>query len=172
METQQPKTGKFAFQYGLLLAGISIVFSLMLYFMDMHLEQNIVFSIIGITIMAVIILLGILAFKKANGGFITLGQAIRTGLGIAALSGVIILIYNFIFAYAIEPEFPEQVMEMRRQQMVEAGKLTPEQIQQQGEMGIRYFWIGFLVILIVHILIGLVISLIEGLIVKKSRPDY
>lgn len=172
METQQPKTGKFALNYGILLGAISIVFSLMIYFMDMHLQQNTVLSIIGIAIMVGVILMGMVAYKKANSGFITLGQAVKTGLGIAAVSAVIMLVYNFIFAYAIEPEFPNQIMELRRQQMIDDGKLTTDQINQQVEMGIQYFWIGYLFFMVIGIVIGLVISLIGGLIIKKAKPEY
>ncbi|MCB0376266.1 MAG: DUF4199 domain-containing protein [Sinomicrobium sp.] len=172
MENQQPKTGKFALNYGLLLAGVSIVFSLMLYFMDMHLDRNPVISVIGIAIMVAVILLGIAAFKKANSGFVTLGQAVKTGLGIAALSAVIMLVYQLIFTYGIEPDFANQVMELQRQKLTEAGKLTAEQISQQVEMGKKYFWIGFLFMMVFGILIGLVISLVGGLILKKAKPEY
>ena len=172
MENQQPTPAKFALSYGLLLAGISIVFSLMLYFMDMHLEQNPVISILGVAIMVGVILMSMVAYRKANSGFITLGQAMKTGMGTVALAAVVILIYQLIFSYVIEPEFATQMMEIERQKMIEAGKLTTEQINQQVEIGIQYFWIGFLVILIFNILIGLAISLIGGLIVKKAKPEY
>ena len=36
MEEQQPKTGKFALNYGLLLGLVSIVFGVMLYTQKMH----------------------------------------------------------------------------------------------------------------------------------------
>ena len=140
--------------------------------MEMHLEQNPVTAVVGISIMVAVTLLGINAYKKANSGFLTLGQGIRTGLGIAALSGVIILIYNLIFAYGIEPDFATQTMEINRQKWIEAGKMTTEQINQQVENGIKYFWIGFLFLLIMHILIGLIISLVGGLILKKAKPEY
>lgn len=172
MEDLQPKTGKIALNYGLLLGGISVVFGLMLYFMDMHTTQSPVLGVIGIAIMVAVILLGIAAYKKANAGFLTMGQAMRTGVGIAALAGVIMLLYQLILAYGIEPDFAARIMELKRPELVESGKLTPEQIEQQIEMGKKYFWVGFLVILVFNIIIGLVVSLVGGLILKRSRPEY
>jgi hypothetical protein len=52
------------------------------------------------------------------------------------------------------------------------GDLTPQQLAQQREMGIKNFWIGYPFILIINIIIGLVIGLIGGLIFKKQKPAY
>ncbi len=172
MEETQASIKKTSLNYGLLLGLISIVFSLMLYFMDLHLQQNPVITIVGVLISVAIIFLGIYNFKKANGGFLTLKEGLKAGFGITFVSAIIMLIYNLVFAYGIEPEFATQVMEMKKAEMMESGKMTTEQINQQVEMSIKYFWMGYLVFFVLGLLIGFIISLISGLILKKAKSTY
>lgn len=172
MEENQPKTGKFSFNYGLILGLIGVVFSLMLYTMDAHYSQDTATTIIGILIMVGITAWAIFNFRKANGGYLSLGQALKLGAGIALISGVISVLYTILLANVIDPEFPAKVMESRLADAAANGDLTPEQLQQQKEMGIKFFWMGYPFIIIINILIGLVIGLVTGLILKKEKPAY
>ena len=54
--------------YGLLLGGITVAFSLMLFLMDMHIEQGSLQNIVGFILTVGAIVFGQLAFKKANDG--------------------------------------------------------------------------------------------------------
>lgn len=173
MEHTQPKTGKFALNYGLLLGGASIVFSLMLYSMDMHYERGFAVQAVGIVIAIAAIVLCIYQFKKANQGFLTISEALKLGAGVALIGGILSLLYFFVLSNFLEPDFMDNMFEIGKQQAMESNpELTEEQIDQGIEMQKKFAWISYPVILIINVVIGLVIGLITGLIMKKAKPAY
>ena len=170
MEANPPKTGKFSLNYGLILGGLGVIFGIMLFMSDAHTSQSPVNSIISIVMSIGVIFWGILNFRKANEGFLTIGQALKLGAGIALIAGIVTVLYTILLANVLDPDFPAKVMDARLAEV--AGDMTPEQLQQQKEMGLKFWWFGYPVILIVNIIIGLVIGLVGGLIFKKAQPDY
>ena len=170
METNPPKTGKFSLNYGLILGGLGVIFALMLFMSDAHTSQSPVNSIISIVLSIAVIFWGILNFRKANDGFLTMGQALKLGAGIALVAGIVSVLYTILLSNVLDPDFPAKVMDARLAEV--AGDLTPEQLQQQKEMGLKFWWFGYPVILNHNIIIGLVIGLVGGLIFKKAQPDY
>lgn len=172
MESNPPKTGKFSLNYGLILGGLGVVFGVMLYISDAHTSQSPVNSVVSIAMMAGVILWGISSFKKANGGYLTIGQALKLGAGIALIAGVITILYTIFLANVLDPDFASKVMDARLAEAASQGNFTPEQLQQQKEMGLQFWWVGYPVILIVNIILGLIIGLVGGLIFKKAQPDY
>lgn len=172
MEKQLPKTGKFGWTYGLISGVIGIVFGVMLYTQDMHYQQNTAVTVIQVVIGIAVIVWAILAFKKANEGYLTISQALKIGAGVALIGALIAVLYTVVLSNFIDPDFAAKVMDDRMANSPQAADLTAEQIRQQKEMGIKYFWMGYPVIVVVNVLFGLVIGLITGLIAKKARPDY
>ncbi len=172
MEENQPKTGKFSLNYGLILGGISVAFGVMLYTMDAHTSQDISNTVISLVITAAVIIWGIVSFRKANGGYLTLGEALKLGAGIALIAGIIGVLYTILLANVLDPDFASKIMDARMAEMEASGDIPADVIEQQKEMGIKYFWVGYPVIIIFNILIGLVLGLIGGLILKKAKPDY
>ncbi|UCE69650.1 MAG: DUF4199 domain-containing protein [Flavobacteriaceae bacterium] len=170
MEANPPKTGKFSLNYGLILGGLGVIFGLMLFMSDAHTSQSPVNSIISIVMSLGVIFWGILNFRKANEGFLSIGEALKLGAGIALVAGIVSVLYVMILSNVLDPDFPSKVMDARLADV--AGDFTPEQLQQQKEMGLKFWWFGYPVILIVNIIIGLIIGLVGGLIFKKVQPDY
>ena len=68
MEKQQTPTKKIALNYGMYLAGLSILLHVYLFAMGKHLEQDWKVTVLGIAITAALIWLGIKKYKEANGG--------------------------------------------------------------------------------------------------------
>ncbi|WP_394750605.1 DUF4199 domain-containing protein [Spongiimicrobium salis] len=172
MEENQPKTGKFALNFGLILGAISVVFGVMLFSLDMHYSQDWTIGIINLAITIAVLAVGIVQFKKANNGFITLPEALKVGVGAAAIAAVIALIYGAILANVIDPDFVDKAMEARFSEPVANGTMTSEEAQQAMEAGKSFFWIGYPIQLIVAVFLGFIISLIVGLVVKKQKPEY
>lgn len=54
---------------------------------------------------------------------------------------------------------------------VEQGTMTSDQIEQAKEMGKKFFWFGYPIMLIVSVVFGLIIGLVGGLIFKKSAEN-
>ena len=173
MEENQPKPGKFALKFGLILGLVSIVFNVMLMSQGLHYEQTLPIQVIGIVILAVVALLGISQYRKANGGYLKLGDALKLGTGIAVVAGVVGLIYFFVMSNVIEPDYMDKVFEIGKQKaLVDNPELTEEQIDQGIEMQKKFAWISYPVILIIQAVLGLIIGLIGGLIFKKDKPAY
>lgn len=172
MEEVQPKTGKFSLTYGLILGGIGIVFAFMLYTIDAHTSRDTINTVINVLIAIGVIIWGIIAFKKANNGYLSLKQALKLGAGIALIGGVLSVIWLVILSNVLDTEFVTKVAELNKSAAQEAGVMSQAQIDQQYEGTINYFWVSYPFILLGNILIGLVIGLIGGLILKKSEPAY
>ncbi len=172
MENQPPRTGKFSLNYGIILGLIFVTFGIMLFVLDAHTTQSSSNQIITIVIMIGVILWGVISFKKANEGYLKLPQALKIGAGIALISALIYIVYMIVLVNVLDTEFPTKVAELQKAAAEEAGVMSDQQIQQQYDGTINYFWISYPFILIFNILLGLVIGLVGGLIFKKARPDY
>ena len=174
MEDQQKPTNKIALNYGLILGFALILISVINYALGNAYNQGWKTAVISYLIMIVIIFMGIKKYKEANGGFLTLGQGLKTGVGIALIGGIISIIYTVIFMTVIEPDFIEKSMEITRQEMLENQNLTEEQIDAQLEIskkiaspvilaGAGLVWLTFL---------GFVFSFISALILQKKEDQY
>ena len=101
----------------------------------------------------------------------SLGEAIKLGLAIGAISAIVYIIYGLIFNYVIDPEFMGQVKEVVRDKMLEAPNATQEIVDQQMKFVEMFMnplvgsalWIGL------SLFFGLVYSLIGGLVMKKEQ---
>lgn len=172
MEESQPKIGKFSLNYGLILGLIGVVFGIMLYTMDAHTSQDTSNTVINIVLTVAVIIWGIYSFRKANGGYLKLGQAIKLGIGISLVAGVISVIYTMLMANVIDTDFAVKIAENQKAAAEAAGQMTSQQIQQQYDGTVNYFWISYPFILIASIVFGLIVGLVGGLILKKSEPAY
>ncbi|MGS2760717.1 DUF4199 domain-containing protein [Sinomicrobium sp. M5D2P9] len=172
-ETKQPTTGKFALIYGLLIGVAGIIFSLMLHFMDMQYDQSASKQIISTLILVVIIFFAIYQFKKTQHGFLTISDSLKIGIGAAAISGIITVLYLLLYVNVIEPDFHEKLAALSRTTMVEQNPaLTQDQIDNAIQMQQKFFWITYPIILIFNMFIGFVVALIVGAILKKTEPKH
>ena len=169
MENTNPSTGKYSLNFGLLLGAVGVAFNLMLFFVDAHTDtQNPVVTVVNIVLSVAIICWAILNYKKANGGYLKIGEALKMGAGIGLISGIISVIYVLFLTNVLDPEYASKVMDLRMAEAVEQGTMTSDQIQQAKEMGMKFFWFGYPIMVIVSVLFGLIIGLVGGLIFKKS----
>jgi low temperature requirement protein LtrA len=170
MENQKQSIKSLILLYGTILAVITILISVVKYAMGNHLERNVWESVFGIALMIALTVYPIMLFKKGNNGFLNLSQSIKIGLGVAAVSGIISIVYFFIFANYIEPEFAKQVMDA---QMTEAIKQNPNMssadLEKGREMGQKFVMpMLYGGIIVVNLFLGFIISLIAGLAMKKE----
>lgn len=168
METQKLTTGKQSLNYGLLLGAVGVAFNFMLYTVDAHTTQSPVIQIVNIAISVAIIFWGILGFKKANGGFLKMSEALKLGTGMSLIAGILQIGYTLLLVNVLDTGFVRRVIELRIAEAAQQNGMTPEQIEQGIEMGIKFFWFGYPVMLIVSVIFGLIIGLVGGLIFKKS----
>lgn len=173
MEENKPQTGNFAWKYGALAGGAILVFSMMLYSMDMIYQQNAAISLIPFAVVAIAIVLGIVQFKSGSLGFLSLSEALKIGTGVGVVAGIISVLYLLVLSNVIEPDYLDNMFAVQRETiMVDNPQLTEEQIDQGFEMQKKLAWIGYPVALIIYALLGLIVGLITGLILKKQKPAY
>ena len=173
MEENTVKTGKFSLQFGALAGLVGIVFGVMLYAMDMHYDRSTGVQAVQFGILALFAVIGIIQFKKANEGYLKLGQALKIGAGIGLIAAIIGTIYFLVLSNVIEPDYMDKMMEIQKATTLEA---NPQMTQEQWDQGVAFqkkLFPVFLVFgLVVSALFGLIVGLITGLIIKKDKAAY
>ena len=174
MENQKITTAKTALNFGLILGGISLVYSLMLFFLDMHYQGETATSLIGYALLIGLVLWAIMHFKKNNDGYISLSEALKTGVGTALISAIIVCIYTIVMIQYLDPEFLDKSIEYQKQKMLQENpEISVESVNKmfdmQKEFSGPFIISGFIIIF--NLFFGFIISLIVGLIVKKSKPE-
>ncbi len=173
MELQNASVKKIGTSYGLLLGLLSILLSVIAYVMGVHIERPWWLSLLSFALMIFVILYGLKQFKKENGGFISLGESLKTGLAISLIAGIIGALFNYVFVTIIEPEFVNQMMDITREKMIEQ---NPNMTEEQMEMGLSISkkmmspLIMSAFAIIASLFFGFIISLITGLIIKRDKP--
>lgn len=119
MENQKITTVKTALNFGLILGGISLMYSLMLFFLDMHYQGETATSLIGYTLLIGLVLWAIMHFKKNNDGYISLSEALKTGVGTALISAIIVCIYTIVMIQYLDPEFLDKSIEYQKQKILD-----------------------------------------------------
>jgi hypothetical protein len=160
--------------YGLLLGLISVLINVVLFAMGKIYEPHWSVGVLAFVITAVVLVMGIKKYKEINGGFLKLGEAIKIGLGIALISGIIAVIYNLIFTNFIEPQYYINMAEVQQQKMLETyPNMSDEQLDAAMEMTKKMSGPGMAAAMAIigSLFIGFIISLIAGLIMKKSDEE-
>lgn len=174
MENSPLKTSTYALRYGLLLGLISVVFGVMIFMLEMHYQQDQKIGIVSLAINLILIILGLVAFKKANGGYISLAQALKTGLGIALIASIIAVTYQLILVTVLDPDTIQKTIDFQMEKIrMEQPELPAETLDQIESMQRKFTspWMMVAIGLVFSLFIGFVFSLIGGLIIKKSRPE-
>ena len=168
METS-PKLGAFNYRYGAMAGGIGIVFSIILFFMDMTYDQSPVIQAINILIPASMAVMATLTFKKDNTGLLSLKQAIKLGVGVFFVAAIIGLTYFTVFINFVETDYISNTAAMQADALREAQPTMGEDIIEMQQTNTeKYFYMIYPVILIINVFIGLIVGLVTGLFTKKS----
>ena len=96
------------------------------------------------------------------------------GLGMAAISGLINVAYFLVLSNVLDPEMMNKALQMGMDQFLEQNpEASQDMINQVESMQEKFsgpiMTSSFLII--ASLLIGFIISLITGLILKRNRPE-
>ena len=174
METQKASVKKIALNYGLLLALLSIVLSVLAYVTDNYIDRP-WWLVLSMLVMIAIIVYGLKAFKNDNEGFLSVGEAIKVGLAISLISGIIVAIYNYLFMTMIEPEYVTQLLEFTEEKMISDNpEMTESQLNMAMDMTEKFMSPMMMTsfVIIGSLFFGFIISLISGFILKQKRPEH
>ncbi|GGW32265.1 DUF4199 domain-containing protein [Arenibacter certesii] len=171
MEIDKPNTGKFALSYGLLLGALSVVFALMLYSLDMHFQGGMMVIGVSIILTICVIVLGMFQFRKANNGYMSFSQALRIGVGIGLIGGIVGILFNQLMAGVIDPDMMEKAMTYQKGVLLETTEMTSEQVDAQIESGKKFTTPSMQIAfgLIYSVVSSFIFSLFPALILK--RPE-
>lgn len=172
METEKPLIKPIAYTYGLYLGLLTIVVLVFQYITG--LEKSWAVSITSLIITIVIFYYGIKSYKEKNHHFLSIKEAIKIGLAMAVIGGVIGAIYAVIHYSYIQPEFVEGIREKAYQDMTSGNQnLADEQLETANKM-MNIFTSPFFLAtmsLLFQLFFGFIISLILGAIMKKEDPS-
>ena len=158
--------------YGLILGLLLIAVSVSKYFLIGYLEKSIFESILGFIIIIIFIYLPINFYKKQNDGYLKLSEAIKIGLGVSLIGALIAVLYIYLFSSFIEPDFKDEIMRNEIEKM-KKGSTPIESIKQAAEMMKNYMMpMMYFGIIIMNLILGLIISLITGLALKKENNNF
>lgn len=160
--------------YGIILGSISVVFQLMLFFLDMHYKNDSTAGVVSLIIMIGVLLYSFISHKKIDGGYILLSEALKIGLGVSLVSALITIIYTQILINFLDPETMQKSLDLTMDTMrSENPEISQEALDTvrsiQEKMSSPLIFSS--VQIIFSLFFGFIISLIGGLIVKKSRPE-
>ena len=170
MENQTTSAKQVMLTYGLMLGLATIVISVVNYSIGDIYKPHWSIQVIGLIAIAVLIVLGIKKYKNEN-TYLSLGQAIKIGLGIALIGAIISLVYTLVFIKVIEPEFIPNTIEIETQKMYDQGQ-GEEQIDMAVGFMKNYMMIMIVAMIIIsNLFVGFIVSLISGVIMKESNEE-
>ncbi|WP_298312547.1 DUF4199 domain-containing protein [uncultured Aquimarina sp.] len=114
-------------------------------------------------------------FKKTNDNYISLGEALKIGTGIAILGGLLAILWNLLLIKVIDPNIITQLEEKNIKHIIDSGSdFTQENIEKQIAITRKYtsplIQIGSAIA--ENLLLGIVFGLIGGLIIRKKRDPF
>ncbi|WP_299211914.1 DUF4199 domain-containing protein [uncultured Aquimarina sp.] len=174
MENENNSAKKIIINYGILLGILSIVLGVVLYVTNSYTDPHWIYSVIGFLILIGVILYGLKTYKTHNRGYLTLTDALKIGIGIALIGGLVSSIWTLTLTTVIEPDYTQQVLEVQREKMLENPDMTEEVVDQSMAMIEKFSspYISIAFSIIGSLFFGFIISLISGLIMQKKEELY
>jgi prepilin signal peptidase PulO-like enzyme (type II secretory pathway) len=183
MEEHQTSSLKLTMTYGIYLAGISIVLSLIIWATNL-IEHLGLFGSVLIGLLQIVMLAFLLVYFTKQyrdtlfDGKITFGQAFTFGVLLVVFSSVISALFSYILNKYIDPEYMQRVMTMiqdKTYQLLANNGLSQEQIDSQmarlENKGIPSPMESLVSSLEGGLIGGAIMSLISSAIVKKNVKD-
>jgi len=131
--------------------------------------------VLGFVSLFLFIVLPILAVRyyKKQGYPVTLGKAVKLGVLVGLLGGLILGIYSYIYFAYIKPEDVDIILEMKRKAFEDMGSFSSEMDDNPMEMAKKIFLPGqFFGQIFWGLVFGVIGGLLGGLFYKTPIEDY
>lgn len=168
----KPSTAIVSLGYGVIIALAIIVFSLILFLLNLAKGSGLEY-LSYLILLAGLFLAQINFRNKYQGGFITYGKAFTLGMLTSLFLSVIMGIYTYIFFQYIDPGAMEEAMTIAEQKMMDQG-LSDMQIEQGMAIARKFQSVGMYTVFAIvgNFLIGMIFSLITAIFVKKEDTEF
>jgi hypothetical protein len=158
--------------YGLITGAALIVFSLIMFLLDLYLNRAV--NWIGYIFLIAGMVWGTIEYrKKYTNGFLTYGKAFTSCFWIGVFAGILSSVYLYIFVQFIHPGFINELLDQTRAGiMTSSPDLSDEQIEQTVEMSAKFMTPVMMTIwgLVMNAIIAAVAGLILAVFLKKEDP--
>jgi len=174
MENQKLSSKQVMLNYGLMLGVASILIAVANFAFGNVYKPHWSISVISGLASVVVIVLGLKVIKDNNGGFLSLGEALKNGLGISLISGVVYVVYFYVFVNFIQADYFTNLAAFQEASMIEMyPNMSDEDLENAIEMSKKFSGFGMIsaIIMIMSLFFGFVISMIAGLIMKKTQEE-
>jgi hypothetical protein len=168
----KPSTLVVSLGYGVIIALAIIVFSLILFLLNVVQGS-------ALEYLTYLILLGGLFLAQTNfrnkylGGYIEYGKAFVIGMLISLFVAIIFGIYTFVFLKYIDPGAMEEAMSVAEQKLMDRG-MSDMEIEQGMAIARKFQSVGLSSFgsFLVTFIFGIILSLITAIFVKKENTDF
>jgi hypothetical protein len=171
MEEKKSTFWKSTVYWGGILGIVLIIYSLLLYFLDLSLETWV--SWISYLIYIGGILYASISYRNTEmGGVITYGQALGFGTVVAVIASIISSVYSYIFMEFIDPGMVEKMLQMAEEKLIESG-MPEDQIDMVIEMQRKFMkpWLMSLIAIPASSFFGFIFALITSIFVQKKAAE-
>ncbi|MEI6749011.1 MAG: DUF4199 domain-containing protein [Bacteroidales bacterium] len=133
----------------------------------------ILLGIISIAISITCLVIFLKKYRTGSGGFISFKDAFLYGLIALVVAGIVSALFSFLFMQFFDPQYMKGIMEAQKDWMENylSGKMSDDQIQEQLDKIDKQMNVSalrqMLTSLAVSTILGIIISLIVGAIMKK-----
>lgn len=167
---QQPSLRQIGIRYGLIVALVMVVYSLILQFAGLAMNRPLGFLTYAILIAGMVVAHN--AFKRDGDGYMTLGQGISIGMWITLVAGVISSVFSYLYLKFIDDSVIQTAMDEAVTQMEERG-MPDDQIDQAMKITEKFMQPGamMLIALVTMLILGFIISLVVSAITRKTNPQ-
>lgn len=172
MEQTQPSLFKYSINYGLITGLILVVYSLLLYFTNLNLDQTMGY-ISFLILAACIFFTGKHYRDSVLHGSIAYAQALGLGVLVGVFASVLLGFFSYLELKFIDPSIIDKQLELTQQKMVEKG-LNEEQLEMA--MKVTKQWMtpamSFIISIFSFAFISLIISLITSIFIRKDTNPF
>ncbi|GAP44357.1 hypothetical protein TBC1_12161 [Lentimicrobium saccharophilum] len=161
-----------ALRYGLYTAAAFVLFSLLLYSVDVSRTGWV--NYLSFVILIIGIVIATIAYRdKINSGFLSYGRCLSIGVLISLVVGIVMAIYSYVFFTYFDPGALDKLLEASEQEMINRG-MSDEEIDLAMPFTEKMMSPVFLSItsLLSMVLYGTVFSLITSIFIKKEDNSF
>jgi hypothetical protein len=170
MEEKAKSSTPNALTYGLITGAVMIVYSLIIYLLNLYLNKYL--GYISFAILIAGSAYGTVQFRnKVLNGYISYGKAYSSGFMIALFASIISAVYAFFFYKFIAPDVVREILDMARQNiMTRSPEMSDEQIEKAMEMTAKFMTppMMSLFVLLYSIIVAAIAGLITSVFIKKE----
>jgi hypothetical protein len=172
MENEKYPIWKHSLTYGIFLSIVMIVFTLVLYLLNMSTEKwpryiNFIFILAGVIMAAV-------AYKnKYQSGFITYSQSLTVGFMTGLFAAIISSVFTFLFISYLGEAYIADLLEIAEEEMLAS---SPDLSDEELDMALNFsrklmnpLWIT-IISFFSTVFFSLLFALIGSIFIKKEQP--